>query len=212
MTNRYDSEATINDILNVATALFLEKGYEKTSIQDIVNGLDGLTRGAIYHHFDNKDAIIKAVTRRLFLQDEYFESLEMRDDLNGQEKLQVALMDTIMSEDVQKYASSGYALLKNPRFYLEYMKVNAEVISPQVEKLIELGNKDGSMSVKYPKYVAEVIVLLLTGWYVSAIYPVSVEEFFDKLEATQHIFESIGVSVFSDEFLKTLKEYERESK
>lgn len=207
MKNRYNSEETINDILNVATTLFLEKGYEKTSIQDIVNGLDGLTRGAIYHHFDGKDDIINAVTRRLFLKDEYFSQLEKRDDLTGQEKLQVALVDTIFNDDIQKYSQSSYTLLKNPRFYVEYMRINAQEISPQVQQLLELGNADGSLNVKHPKYISEVIVLLLTGWYINDIYPVSFEEFFIKLEATQDIFNKLGVEVFSESFLMTLNEY-----
>ncbi|WZU00165.1 hypothetical protein MGH68_11145 [Erysipelothrix sp. D19-032] len=45
MKNRYDSERTVQDIINVSIKSFSEKGYEKTSIQDIVNGLDGRHEG-----------------------------------------------------------------------------------------------------------------------------------------------------------------------
>ena len=46
--NKYPEE-TVNKILDVSMQLFLEKGYEHTSIQDIVNHLGGLSKGAIYH-------------------------------------------------------------------------------------------------------------------------------------------------------------------
>lgn len=210
MKNRYNSQETVNDILNASTKLFLEKGYEKTSIQDIVNELDGLTRGAIYHHFDSKDDIVNAVTRRLFLENDIIENLHKRTDLNGAEKLQQLLYQTLFNEEIQKNAVDGYALLKNPRFYVEYMKVNAEVISPEVEKILIEGNSDGSMNVSYPKYIAEVIVLLLAGWYVTEVYPVTIEEFMEKLKSTQYLFNGIGIEVFSEKLLKDLGLDERE--
>ena len=42
--NKYPEE-TVEKILNVSLKLFLEKGYEETTILDIVNQLGGLTRG-----------------------------------------------------------------------------------------------------------------------------------------------------------------------
>lgn len=44
--NKYPEE-TYELILDVSTRLFFEKGYEKTSLQDIINKLGGLTKGAI---------------------------------------------------------------------------------------------------------------------------------------------------------------------
>ena len=58
--NKYP-EVTVEKILDVAQQLFLEKGYDNTTIQDIVNELGGLTKGAIYHHFKSKEEIIKNI-------------------------------------------------------------------------------------------------------------------------------------------------------
>ena len=51
MARNKHHEETVGRILDVASRLFLEKGYEHTSIQDIINNLGGLSKGAIYHHF-----------------------------------------------------------------------------------------------------------------------------------------------------------------
>ena len=51
MARNKHPEETINLILDVSFRLFMEKGYEQTSIQDIIDHLGGLSRGAIYHHF-----------------------------------------------------------------------------------------------------------------------------------------------------------------
>ena len=62
--NKYPEE-TVNLILETATRLFVQKGYERTSIQDIINNLGGLSKGAIYHHFKSKEEILIAVTNKM---------------------------------------------------------------------------------------------------------------------------------------------------
>ena len=47
--NKYPEE-TVKLIVEVATRLFTEKGYDATSLQDIINETK-LSKGAIYHHF-----------------------------------------------------------------------------------------------------------------------------------------------------------------
>ena len=65
--NKYP-EATKKLIIETAGRLFLEKGYEHTSIQDIIDNLGGLSKGAIYHHFKSKEEIIGEVVRRVLEQ------------------------------------------------------------------------------------------------------------------------------------------------
>lgn len=49
-----------NDILNVAARLFVEKGYNETSISDIANEC-GLAHGTFYCYFKTKDEVFKEV-------------------------------------------------------------------------------------------------------------------------------------------------------
>jgi AcrR family transcriptional regulator len=60
MPRKNDSQQTINKIIEVSAKLFAEKGYEQTTIQDIVDGL-GMSKGAIFHHFGSKEEIVEAV-------------------------------------------------------------------------------------------------------------------------------------------------------
>ena len=48
--NKYPEE-TVQKILDASLKLFLEKGYEETTVLDIISEMGGLTRGAFYHHF-----------------------------------------------------------------------------------------------------------------------------------------------------------------
>jgi AcrR family transcriptional regulator len=57
--NRRDKQKaeTFLDILRSAEDLFLEQGFEKTSMRQIAER-SGLTKGALYHHFDSKEALL----------------------------------------------------------------------------------------------------------------------------------------------------------
>jgi AcrR family transcriptional regulator len=53
-------EATRQELVEAATRLFAERGYEDTSI-DAVLQETGVSRGALYHHFAGKEALFEAV-------------------------------------------------------------------------------------------------------------------------------------------------------
>ena len=57
------SETTIGELLEAAESLFTERTYAGTSIEDIVRAA-GVTRGALYHHFESKAAVFEAVFER----------------------------------------------------------------------------------------------------------------------------------------------------
>lgn len=54
------AEATRAALVEAARGLFGEKGFAAVSIEEIVQGAR-VTRGALYHHFDDKQALFRAV-------------------------------------------------------------------------------------------------------------------------------------------------------
>lgn len=58
------SEATKAVLMKVARGLFTEKGYAGTPTEEIVQRA-GVTRGALYHHFRDKEALFEAVFEQL---------------------------------------------------------------------------------------------------------------------------------------------------
>ena len=58
------SEQTRQRIIDAAMQLFARKGFHHTSIADLAQAA-GLTKGALYHHFENKGALLYAVLQAM---------------------------------------------------------------------------------------------------------------------------------------------------
>ncbi len=59
--------ATRGQLIEVATRLFAENGYEGTSIEAVLTAA-GVSRGALYHHFAGKEALFEAVVSAVSAQ------------------------------------------------------------------------------------------------------------------------------------------------
>lgn len=55
------AEATRGALVRAARRLFVEKGYHQTGTEEVVAQADVGTRGALYHHFADKQALFEAV-------------------------------------------------------------------------------------------------------------------------------------------------------
>ena len=60
-------QATRARVIEVATGLFASAGYEATSIETVL-GKSGISRGALYHHFEDKAALFEAVLEAMEAQ------------------------------------------------------------------------------------------------------------------------------------------------
>ena len=79
-------------ILDVASELFAEQGYDATSLREIADRM-GFTKAALYYHFQSKDEILKALVQPAFeLVRELIARLEQA---TGAEDWADALIDVI---------------------------------------------------------------------------------------------------------------------
>ena len=62
---------TRDRILATALDLFIEQGYDKTSLREIAERV-GVTKAALYYHFSSKEEILRTLVQPLF---EHLESL-----------------------------------------------------------------------------------------------------------------------------------------
>lgn len=208
--NKYP-EITVQRILDAATRLFLERGWDQTTIQDIIDELGDLTRGAFYHHFKSKEDIINAVLQRLSLENNPFEQAEKMKGLNGLEKLKTAFLLSFTNNNEQVDAIKSIpSILKSPKLIANQLMECVKTGAPSIQSVIEEGVRDGSISVHYPKQTAETLMILTNMWLSPIIFSVNTEEYMQKVKHLQELFNGIGLPIMDDQILTTIETFHRE--
>ena len=208
MARNKHPEETVNLILDVAVRLFMEKGYEHTSIQDIINQLGGLSKGAIYHHFKSKEDILVAVTDKMTEEsNKMLAVIRDRTDLTGKEKLKTIFKESIcrpVQEDIFTVAPD---LSNSPRLLFSIFKETVEEAAPDyILPIIEQGVADGSIQTDYPAELAELIILAANIWMNPMIFDNSPEESRRKFLVFRQMMSGFGLDIVDDELLDRLQE------
>ncbi|GGO90009.1 TetR/AcrR family transcriptional regulator [Wenjunlia tyrosinilytica] len=83
-------------LLTVATRLFARKGYDRTTVQEIVDAAE-VTKGAMYHYFASKDDLLHEIYARVLrMQMERLESFADQ-DAPVEERLRAASADVVVT-------------------------------------------------------------------------------------------------------------------
>jgi len=199
--NRYPEE-TIQKILDASLKLFLEKGYEQTTVFDIVENLGGLSRGAFYHHFKSKDEVLNALMEKYFTDNEPFEAVRDVQGLSGLGKISKAIGYIVSPENTGGIGKTAQSLLtlSNPRFLAELLRSNREV-APGLVLLIEEGMADGSIRPGNAKLLAELLILLIHFWVFPKIFPGDRAVFDDKIAIIKQVLDGLGLPVMDGDFM-----------
>ncbi len=154
-----------NEILDVARRLVDTKGYEQMTIQDILDDLR-ISKGAFYHYFDSKQALLEAMIERMG---------------EGVEQLVLAIVHDPALPALEKLQRVFDMLnrLKTARkeFFLPLLRVwyaddNAivrqklrvvwlKLVAPWYATIIRQGIQEGVFTTSYPDQVGEVVLSLL---------------------------------------------------
>ena len=124
-------------IIDEAFNLFLSHSYEAVSISDISKAI-GLTKGALYHHFKNKEELFKSVV------DKYLFIHEVIADIDTVSLYDYILLSIALSERIIRNLSSS-SLVFMPinymslftdafRHYPGYAESKGEFINNEIEK------------------------------------------------------------------------------
>ena len=87
-TQAQRSATTRRALLDAARSLFAEKGYHETAAEEIVRRA-GLTRGALYHHFEDKKDLFRAVVDEM--------ESEIDEKIEQAERAQSGLPEAVMA-------------------------------------------------------------------------------------------------------------------
>ncbi|MHC5228145.1 TetR/AcrR family transcriptional regulator [Enterococcus sp. LJL99] len=204
MARNKHPEETVKKILAVSEKLFLEKGYDNTTVQDIIDQLGGLTKGVIYHHFDSKEAIFNQVLKNKYEVND-MNSLENMTDLSGFEKIKKINSLALQSLEHQKIVFSAKSLIKNPKLIGDrYNEAFNETI-PYLKKIIDEGIADGSIETEYPQEIAELLVLSMNFWLGPTLYELDEKQLIKKITFFQQLYEGINFPMIDEAFINDVR-------
>lgn len=205
--NKYPEE-TRNLIIDTAAKLFVEKGYDNTSIQDIIDNLGGLSKGAIYHHFKSKEEIMNAASDKFFEgANRKMEEIMGRTDLSGKEKIKQLLRVSFFDTAQEMFFTAAPDIMNNPRLLALYLHEVQKEVPDMIQPLIEEGIADGSIQTEYPRELAEVFMLLGNIWINPLIYKCTGEESVKKMRYFQYILRQLGLDIIEEDIFVQLRKY-----
>lgn len=205
--NKHPKE-TVNLILDVAFRLFMKQGYEHTSVQDIIDNLGGLSKGAIYHHFKSKEDILIAVTDMMTAEsNRMLANIRDRSDLNGKEKLKTIFRESILRPVQNDIFTVAPDFHNNPKLLFSLLHDTIDNAAPNyILPIMKQGLSDGSIETDYPEQLAELILLAANVWMNPMIFKNSVEESCRKFMVFSQMLKGFGLDIVDNEMLERLQE------
>lgn len=159
--------------VDAAQRLMQAKGYEKTSIQDVLTEA-GASRGAFYHYFDSKSALLDAVVARVvdgaltsvepLVDDPDLPAVAKLEGLYGGIARWKTARPELMLALARVWMSDENALTREKMW-----RVVMDRFAPLLAGVIRQGNAEGVFSVTSPDDTARVLVAHMHGMNDSAV-------------------------------------------
>ena len=154
-----------NAILDVAQHYITTKGYEQMTTQDILEALQ-ISRGAFYHYFESKQALLMALVERIGEQAEQLILPIISDrKMPAQDKLLrfFAVLDQYKRDNLDllfAFMRVWYAD-ENALFRHKLYLARIKRLSPWLSQIIREGVAEGVFTTPYPDQAARMILALL---------------------------------------------------
>ncbi len=182
--------------------------HEHTSIQDILDHLGGLSKGAIYHHFKSKEDILVAVADKMMSEsNRRLAEIMNRIDLNGKEKLKTIFKASLNRRVQEEMFTVAPDMRSNPKLLFSFLQETVEEAAPHyVLPIIRQGIEDGSIETDYPEELAELIMLVANVWTNPMIFHCSAEESYRKFIVFGQMLRGLGVDIIDREMSERVRE------
>ena len=208
MARNKHPEQTVQLILDTASTLFLQKGYDKTTLQDIIDATK-LSKGAIYHHFASKEAILIAVVDRIGdFNSAILAEIRDKKGLTGAEKLRELFRASLTLSFQGKILHMLPFLIENPKFMALQMQSILEDAAPQnILPIQREGIADGSIRTDHPEQLSEVLLILSDLWLHPILRPSTPEQVRARCAFFNQFTRQYGFELLDEDLIEAMSEF-----
>lgn len=169
------SNETKRKVESAAERLFSQKGYELTTMQDIIE-LSGMSKGAIYHQYSSKQEILAALTKQAQLNvGAMFKSVNEDTSITAKEKI-LCIAKYFSNSETQKNLVNANWAEKIPFALLDTLRSTLKEYAPLLASILTQGINSKEFVCANPKLTAEYILLMMDIWLDPVIFHWSKEE------------------------------------
>lgn len=187
-----DPETRRKEFIEAARDLFLEKGFDQTSVSDITNKV-GMSHGSFFYYFKSKNEVMKEVINsNLNYWEKFMKDLVSNDKIDALEKLKVIFSLTIESQKSKQNINEFLQKEGNAIMYREHRKRAREIVIPLLTQVVEQGVKEGIFKVEYPRETVEFVSYIVENLGDSLKAAQSKEEYLRKINALKILMAKVA--------------------
>lgn len=145
------------EIIAAAVELFNTKGYEKTTMQNVMDAL-GIAKGTIYHYFKSKEDLLEAVIEQSV--EEYLAVMQtVLDESTGNalDKMRLLFVSGQVADEQEEILEHLHRP-GNAGMQTRQLAVMIAGLAPLYAKVIQQGCDEGVFQTEYPLESAELIL------------------------------------------------------
>jgi AcrR family transcriptional regulator len=163
--NATEHAARRDAILDATQRLILSRGYERLTVQDILDELH-ISKGAFYHYFDSKPAVVEALTERLVRDSEQALAPIAADRaLGALGKLQQFFAEIIRWKSARQNLFVAmlpvWSAPNNIVFRLQVGLAVAKRLAPLLTSIVCQGVDEHRFATAYPEQAGAIIIALV---------------------------------------------------
>jgi AcrR family transcriptional regulator len=155
------------ELIDCAQRLFLSRGYERTTINDVI-AATGLSKGAFYHHFRSKEDLLEAIAAR-FAEQSLVQVAALRADRSRDALANLNLMLALGREWKREHMGELHAMFttllkpENAMLYQRIVEAVFAVLIPALATIIDEGRQAGRFDAGDARVAAETLLRLGNG-------------------------------------------------
>lgn len=144
------------EILDAAHALFTTKGFQPTTMEDILKVV-GIAKGTLYYHFPSKEQILRALVLRIVGQVEQ-RAREVADSSAPAVDKLVTIMAAMRVEAAQTELVEQFHAPGNAEFHLLSITAMIEHLTPVLADVVAQGVNEGIFTTDRPHDAVELLL------------------------------------------------------
>jgi len=191
MKNTERTEARKNEILDTAKRLFMEQGYEQTTINDILTA-SGVAKGSLYYHYKSKEDVLDGVLERMTGQiADAAKAVADDPAMTAHEKVFRVISSVNIAESPDERMIRELHSPANALLHQKSIAQTIRAVAPIMASVVEQGIREGIYHTQYPLETVEILLVASQFIFDEGIFGWTPEEKAARMTAFIRITETV---------------------